>query len=95
MRGRVRVTVRGKYVRFSRTAIRVRVRCFFVTGGHKGGAVLTAALQKEEVEDWRLGCVAKLRVRVKVRIRVRVRLGVRPRAGTMCGCEVEARKYND
>ena len=49
--------------------IRVRVRRFVVTGGHKGIAVCTAALRKEETEEWHLGCGWKEGCAARVRVR--------------------------
>ena len=39
----------------ARARVRVRMRCFVVTGRQKG-AICTAALQKEDVEERNLGC---------------------------------------
>ena len=37
-------------------ALIITLHFIFVTRGHKGGAVCTAALQKKEVEELHLGC---------------------------------------
>ena len=47
--------------------VRVRVRCFVVTGGHTW--VLYGSVRKQEAEDLHMGCGWKVKVRVRVRVR--------------------------